>query len=242
MMHFDIDRQIESLHQYSYSNELEGIEKEFISSKGDFFINNPNFGSGDSELYYLMIRNLKPKKIIEIGSGYSTLICLKAAEKNKMEGFPVKIICIEPFEQKWLDECKEIELIRKPVESLALDIFEELDENDILFIDSSHVIRPGNDVLFEYLHILPVLKKGVLIHIHDIFTPLHYRTDWLKDEYRLWNEQYLLEAFLYYNESFEVMVSLNHLAKSAYENVRAILPNLKPDSEPSSFWIRKLGN
>lgn len=239
LIDLNIKDQISRLQHYSSSEELLAFDKELMKGNTGFYLNNPNFGPGDSELYYLLIRNLKPKRIIEIGSGFSTMICLEAIKKNREEGHPVEIICIEPFEQDWLDANREIRLIRKPVESLDLDLFRSLEENDILFIDSSHVIRPGNDVLFEYLHILPVLKKGVLIHIHDIFTPLHYRFDWLKDEYRLWNEQYLLEAFLYYNESFEVMFSLNHLAKSDFESVKAKLPNLKPDSEPSSFWIRK---
>ncbi|MFX5574690.1 hypothetical protein ABTD77_19820, partial [Acinetobacter baumannii] len=86
-----------------------------------------------------------------------------------------------------------------------------------------HVIRPENDVLFEYLEILPTLAKDVIIHIHDIFTPRHYRKEWLVDEIRLWNEQYLLEAFLYFNESFEILFTLNHLKNSYFPQTQAVL-------------------
>lgn len=126
------------------------------------------------------------------------------------------------------------------MEELELSLFTGLREKDILFIDSSHIIRPGNNVLFIYQQILLALVKGVLIHIHDIFTPRHYRQDWLTEEFRFWNEQYLLEAFLYQNKAFEIRCSLNHLAKDYPAEVAKTLLNFKEGDEPSSFWIEKV--
>ena len=115
----------------------------------------------------------------------------------------------------------------------------ELDRNDILFIDSSHVIRPQGDVLFAYLELLGSLKSGVIIHIHDIFTPRDYLARWLLTESKLYNEQYLMEAFLSYNDQFRVIASLNHLWHHYPDQLGQVCPILRsePDHEPVSFWL-----
>lgn len=95
-------------------------------------------------------------------------------------------------------------------------------------------------MLYEYLQLLPKIGKGVLIHIHDIFSPRNYRQDWITEEVRLWNEQYLLEAFLYYNQSFQIEYSLNYLKNDHYEETSKILLNLTRESQPASFWMRKI--
>ena len=168
------------------------------------------------------------------------MVCLLAIEKNKYAGISTSLTCIEPYEIKWLDTTKNIELIREKVEDIPVDYFKQLQENDILFIDSSHIIRPENDVLFEYLEILPALNKGVIIHIHDIFSPRHYRADWLQKDLRLWNEQYLLEAFLYYNDSFEIIYSLNYLKSNHFNATQQALTNLSEQDQPASIWLRKI--
>lgn len=218
---------------------LQSLEK-YTRELSSLNVYHATFGAGDAEMYYLMIRSRKPKKIIEIGSGQSTLYALKAIARNNEEGYKTQLICIEPFEQPWLNDFQELTVIRQPVEEMKLSFFQSLGENDILFIDSSHIIRPGNDVLFEYLELLPVLQKGVLIHIHDIFSPRHYRKDWLTELYRFWNEQYLLEAFLYYNDVFEIRFSLNYLKKDYYEELKRICTQISPSDEPSSFWLEKI--
>lgn len=140
---------------------------------------------------------------------------LQAIEKNKKEDglYDCEMICIEPYEQTWLTE-KKVTVIRKRVEEVELSLFCQLESQDILFIDSSHVIRPQGDVLFEYQKILPVLKEGVFVHIHNILTPRDYPEQWIFDEVRLWNEQYLLEAFLMYNNQFKIIGALNYLFHS----------------------------
>ena len=189
---FDIAGQLFALQNLQYKEELKDLQKEQSYSPGKFYVNNPNFGAGDAELYYLMIRNHKPKKIIEVGSGFSTLLAIEAIRKNETEGFVSELICIEPFEMPWLENSDEVTLVKQRVETLGIEFFSSLQENDILFIDSSHIIRPENDVLFAYMQLLPALNPGVLIHIHDIFSPRHYRQDWLTGMYRFWNEQYML--------------------------------------------------
>ncbi|OZA61856.1 MAG: hypothetical protein B7X72_13325, partial [Sphingobacteriia bacterium 39-39-8] len=146
----------------------------------------------------------------------------------------------EPFEMPFLNQEKNITLIRKPVEEVSLELFQSLEEKDIIFIDSSHIIRPGNDLLHIFFEILPILKKGVIIHIHDIFSPRHYPKEWLTEKMRFWNEQYLLEAFLHNNHDYQVLFTANHLVKSHYEEAKKVLIHLQPNSEPSSFWMQKI--
>lgn len=236
----DLDKQLLLLNEFYNIVELNSLPPDIPISKGGFFVNNPNFGAGDVELYYLIIRKFKPKRIIEIGSGYSTMLCLKAIDQNKLDGIQTDLTCIEPFEMPFLNQEKNITLIRKPVEEVGFDLFQSLEENDILFIDSSHIIRPGNDLLHIFFEILPMLKKGVIIHIHDIFSPRHYPKEWLTEKMRFWNEQYLLEAFLHNNHDYQVLFTANHLVKSHYEEAKKVLIHLQPNSEPSSFWMQKI--
>lgn len=236
----NLGQQLSLLSQFYNASELQSMPSDNPISKGGFFVHNPNFGAGDVDLYYLIIRKFKPKRIIEIGSGYSTMVCLKAIVQNKVDGIQTELTCIEPFEMPFLNQEKNITLIRKPVEEVSLELFQSLEEKDIIFIDSSHIIRPGNDLLHIFFEILPILKKGVIIHIHDIFSPRHYPKEWLTEKMRFWNEQYLLEAFLHNNHDYQVLFTANHLVKSHYEEAKKVLIHLQPNSEPSSFWMQKI--
>ncbi|MDR2358391.1 MAG: class I SAM-dependent methyltransferase, partial [Prevotellaceae bacterium] len=125
-------------------------------------------------------------------------------------------------------------------EDVGVDFFRQLEANDILFIDSSHVIRPQGDVLFEYLELLPTLTRGVIVHIHDIFSPRDYLAHWVISEVRLWNEQYLLEAFLSFNSTWKILGALNFLHHNHYDLLKEKCPKLTPDTEPGSFYIVKM--
>ena len=143
-----------------------------------FHFNNSAFDNLDAVIYYSIIRHFNPKLIIEIGSGWSTKIAAQACLKNKQ----TQLISIEPYPQKHLQDGFPgfSKLIPKKVENVNQKIFSKLSKNDILFIDSSHTIKTGGDVVCEFLEILPQLKKGVIIHIHDIFFPYDYPKDWVK--------------------------------------------------------------
>src|SRR5690606_21041098 len=179
--------------------------------KNSFYHRNGSFGYTDAEYLYSFIRLIQPKKIMEVGSGFSTLMMIEAQKANRKEQKDFDLRCIEPFEMTWL-ESLPIELVRKKIEDIPLSLFTELQDGDILFIDSSHIIRPEGDVLHQLFNVLPVLNRGVIIHFHDIFTPHHYPKRWLKEEYRLWNEQYLLEAFLANNSDYKIIGGLNYLS------------------------------
>jgi hypothetical protein len=157
----------------------------------------------DSRLLHYFLQKNKPKKIIEIGSGNSTLLTYNT---KKLFNLDVDIICIEPYPSDYLiklDDIGAITLIKDCLENIDLNIFKTLTENDILFIDSSHVLKLDSDVMFYFTKIFPILNKNVLIHIHDIFFPYDYPLKWLK-EGRFWNEQYFLYTFLQYNTKFKI--------------------------------------
>jgi len=234
--------QLAILAGFHYQNELKDIASN--AEKSGFRFDNGFFESGDAEYLYNMIRCYKPRRIFEIGSGHSTRIARIAIAKNstEMPGYRCRHVCIEPYEQPELGSMG-VEVIRRRVETLPSGFFCELAENDILFIDSSHVIRPQGDVLYEFLELLGNLAKGVIIHVHDIFTPRDYLDCTLIEERRFWNEQYILEAFLLFNHQFSVIGALNWLWHNHREEIISKCPILAQQvwREPGSFWIRRTG-
>lgn len=242
-INMNIEDQTELLSKFNYSDEL--IDFPFNKkSDEEFYYNNERFTVGDAEILYSIIRFIKPKRIIEIGSGMSTLIAAEAIKKNKSEGndYLPEHICIEPYPKRWLRNIKDIVLHKIYLEKIDRSLFEKLSENDILFIDSTHMIKPQGDVLTEYLEILPILKPGVIIHIHDIFTPRNYPNDWILEKISFWNEQYLVEAILSHSNSFKIMLALNYLFHNKKTLLESRCPALKNNftKEPRSFWLRKI--
>lgn len=236
---WNMNEQLSLLNDFTFSRELDKLPMKRTNDI-TFHLNNQSFESGDAEYWYQLIRIKKPKKIFEIGSGNSTLMAIKAIDKNMEEDstYKCKHICIEPYEMPWLEKTS-VGLVRKKVEDIEVSYFLELEENDILFIDSSHIIRPDGDVLFEYLELLPILNKGVIVHIHDIFSPRNYLETWLNTEVRFWNEQYILEAFLSHNSEWKIIGALNYLKHDYYKDLKNICPYLTEDREPGSFYIQK---
>ena len=213
-----------------------------FGSQTPAFEPNGYFGPGDVECWFSVLRHFKPKRVIEVGSGYSTLVCMDAIRRNREEtGRDCAITCIEPYEGRSLAQYQgQICLLRKPVEEISPETFAELEAHDILFIDSSHVIRPQGDVVTEILEILPALKPGVIVHFHDIYSPLDYPRRLVVENVCFWNEQYLLEAFLTHNRDWEILAALNFLKHQHHAKLSEVCPRLAAAHEPASFYIRKL--
>jgi hypothetical protein len=138
----------------------------------------------------------------------------------------------------WLESFSEIDVIRRKVEDCDLDWSKSLGPGDLLFIDSSHIIRPQGDVLKEFLEILPQLASGVYVHVHDIFSPKDYLREWVVDEVKFWNEQYLLEALLSNSDRYQVVGALNYLKHRHFDRLNEVSPYLTEDREPGSFYIK----
>ncbi len=212
---------------------------EYHTNYGSF-----SFGTVDGEILYCIVRYFNPGKIFEIGSGDSTRLFARAILKNKEEsGRESQLVAIDPYPK----DCLKVgfpglyKLISKNVQDIPLSEFTELKENDILFIDSSHVLKIGSDVQYEYLEILPRLNKGVIIHAHDIFLPAEYRKEWILKDYRFWTEQYLLQAFLLFNDSFEVLWAGSYMHLKYPDKLeRAFSGYKKEERWPGSFWMRKV--
>ncbi len=232
------DLNLKFLNKLKYSNELkEIIENENIEDF-NFDIDNPFFSRGDADFLYQFIRYTKPKKIIEIGSGYSTLISYFAVIKNKTEKKHCDMTCIDPGNIDIISKL-DVKRIKKKIEDCRISLFETLEDNDLLIIDSTHIIKPFGDVLKIYQEIIPNIKKKVNICIHDIFTPYSYPEDWIIDHNLFWNEQYLLECLLMNKNQYQVIAPLYYLKKQYYSKLKYVCPYLNRDSKPSSFYIRK---
>ncbi|MCT7950025.1 class I SAM-dependent methyltransferase [Ancylothrix sp. C2] len=237
---FNLKVQLSLLEKFNYQSELAQFPLKKNNEKYLFYHHNGFFEHCDAEIFYSVLRYFKPAKLIEIGAGFSTLLAKSALEINNTEGKRCEHICIEPYENQWLQDIGVDKVIREKVENLPLKTFELLEAGDILFIDSSHVIRTGGDVCYEYLKILPSLKPGVIIHIHDIFLPSEYPREWLVNRRLYWNEQYLLQAFLAFNSEFEVLLALNYLGQNHSQELSEKCPiYAKIGGIPGSFWIRR---
>jgi len=234
------EQQLALLASFDYRDE---ITREFSNWRGlpPFYLGNPSFDAGDAEFWYSFVRLRRPGKILEIGGGFSTLIARRAVQLNTSNdsGYECDHTCIEPYEVPWLERAG-VKVIRQRVEGLGIEAFTSLGPGDVLFIDSSHVIRPRGDVVFELLEVLPSLSRGVIVHVHDIFTPRDYPPSWVRDKVLFWNEQYLLEAFLTNNHEWKVIGALNFLHHNFHEQLAAKCPFLTPAHEPASFYMEKL--
>jgi hypothetical protein len=231
---------------------LETLERDFrheyarlpLADPGDgaYYVNNRAFGSVDGEVLYAMIRHLRPRRVIEIGSGFSTRLTLQALAINRDEGYLCDLTAIEPFPPPDLERfaAGPLRLLHTGVQAVTLSEFSELGAGDILFIDSTHVLRIGSDVQFEFLEVLPRLKPGVVIHVHDIFLPAEYPQDWVLREHRFWNEQYVLQALLTWTRGFEVLWGGSFMHLRHPELLLRAFPSYVPDRTwPGSFWMRR---
>jgi predicted O-methyltransferase YrrM len=239
---WNLPAQLQFLRELRYEQELADLSRPApATGVPQFRFQNGSFESGDAEFLYQVIRARKPRRIFEIGSGHSTLIAHRAVEQNMRElpGYTCRHVCIEPYENPWLEKVN-VTVVRKKVEDVERTLFQELEANDLLFIDSSHVIRPQADVVVEFLEILPLLRPGVIVHVHDIFSPRDYPADWLFQHMRLWGEQYLLEGFLTDSRSWKILGALNLLRHGHFDELRRVCPYLTADREPGSFYLQKI--
>ncbi|MDD3014115.1 MAG: class I SAM-dependent methyltransferase [Candidatus Gastranaerophilales bacterium] len=243
------DTQLNLLETFSknYRKEYETFPRNRTGIQHQYYTHNTSFSTINGEILYCMIRHFKPKKVLEIGSGNSTFISAKALISNNKENYSGELVAIEPYPKQVLKQGFPglTKLIQRNLQDVPLSEFENLKENDILFIDSSHMLKLGSDVHYEYLEILPRLNKGVIVHIHDIFLPAEYPKDWIMNQHYFWNEQYLLQSFMAFNTSFEVLWASNYMHLKHSEKLASISSSYADYAKkrnwtgPSSFWIRR---
>jgi predicted O-methyltransferase YrrM len=206
-----------------------------------YFLDNPSYGHFDAIMLWAMLREAQPKRIIEVGSGFSSAAMLDARDHGGI-GTP-EFTFIDPDMARLRpllrrgDEGR-VTLIEKIVQDVPLETFAALGENDVLFIDSSHVSKIGSDVNRLFFDVLPTLAPGVIIHIHDVAGNLEYPREWL-EEGRAWNEQYLLRAFLMNNASYRIELFTGWLFNTRHAWFREHMP-LCARGGGGQIWLRKV--
>lgn len=246
-LNFDLDTM-----KLRISGLLEAYRDEFMSLPPYAEMHAQGFGLGytpvDALTLYVMMRDLKPSRYLEVGSGLSTHYAWLAGEKNREDGSPLSITCIEPYPQPNLYTLPDVEVIKKEVQDVGIETFAGLSAGDVLFIDSSHVVRIDGDVPYLFLEVLPSVAGGVNIHVHDI--PFPYNVPypakrWVfgQAEPMYWTEAMLLQAFLAFNSEFEIELSLPLLRHSAEEFLKSAIPIYETVEENSnafsSIWLRR---
>jgi Methyltransferase domain len=206
-----------------------------------FSNDNPFFGNADALALYAMIRELRPRRIIEVGSGFSSALMLDVNERFCDGG--IDFLFIEPYPDRLHEllrpaDLEQVQIATSPVQEIPLNTFDSLEAGDILFIDSSHVVKMGSDVNYLYFEVLPRLKRDVHVLIHDIFYPFEYPSDWLEKRKIAWSEGYLLRAFLQYSNAFEISLFCDYLLRFHAERVRSHYPELARGN-PGSIWMRR---
>lgn len=203
---------------------------------------NEMFSRLDAWMLQAMLRHYRPRRMIEVGCGWSSL--MTARVNREQLGGALDFTCIEPYPPDFLGEGIDgiSRLVVSPVEDVALETFLELRAGDFLFIDSSHTVKTGGDVVFLLQEVLPRLADGVIIHIHDIFIPWDYPQEWVLVG-RAWNEQYAVRAFLSFNSGFEILLSVAWLSQFHREVLTAALPEYpaRYSDGGGSLWIQRTG-
>ena len=205
-----------------------------------YHFENPFFGAGDGIVLHCLLRHLRPPRVVEIGSGFSSALMLDTDER--FLGPRTSFTFVDPYPERLLellgDESGDrAELIDRPVQDIAVDFFDQLRAGDVLFIDSTHVAKVGSDVNVLLLDVLPRLAPGVWVHVHDILYPFEYPRDWIYGG-RSWNEAYLLRAFLAFNTSFRIELFNSFLGHFHHRHVSQALPPWSRNTG-GSIWLRR---
>lgn len=205
-----------------------------------FYSENTQFSWLDPRVLFVLLLDRRPRRFIEVGSGYSSL--LTGDVNARFFGERMHVTCIEPYPRPFLARGLPgiTRLLVQKVQATDLAVFTALESGDVLFLDSSHVAKTGSDVNFLFFEVLPRLAPGVYVHVHDIFLPHEYPRDWVLHENRSWNEQYLLRALLLGGGAFEVVFGSNHAFHRFRDSVIAALARADGAGfSGGSFWLRR---
>jgi Methyltransferase domain len=228
---------LETLRQYATDLHFEAQKK----APWRFFYENGFFGYSDGFLLACMLRYLHPRKLIEVGSGFSSGLILDINDQYLDNALDCTFI--DPYPRRLLSlmserDQRQTKVLRDPVQEIDLAVFEQLAAGDILFIDSSHVCKTDSDVNCLYFKVLPRLRAGIYIHIHDIPYPFEYPRHWVLKG-RAWNEAYLLRAFLQYNSAFEIVIHSHFLYLFHLDQLKELMP-LCIKGDAGSIWLKKI--
>ncbi|MGC8839846.1 MAG: class I SAM-dependent methyltransferase [Candidatus Sumerlaeaceae bacterium] len=224
----------------AYASELPFPEQPAADFR--YYYENDFFSYADAIFLYSFLRHFHPRRVVEVGSGFSSALMLDTAERFLDP--PPQFIFIEPFPEQRLEHLlrqtdrSRVTILRQPLQATPLEVFRQLDGGDLLFIDSSHVLKCGSDVQRLLFEILPALPSGVFVHFHDVFYPFEYPAHWLR-EGRYWNEDYFLRAFLYANALWEVVFFNTYVAHFFRSDLETLMPLCLRNPGGSLYLRRK---
>jgi hypothetical protein len=213
---------------------LEDELAQFVAEfPADFELRNGTYESVDAETLYAMLRWARPRRVLELGSGASSHLIQAAGvgEHRIFDPYPWAATQLGPVEGVTVRPLR--------AEDIPLAEFTDLGAGDVLFVDTTHTVRTGGDVTRIVLEIIPRLARGVIVHVHDIFLPYDYPRVWIVDLRRAYAEQYLLHAFLAFNDAFEVLLPVHALATADPDRLRRVVPSFGPGVAPGAFWMRR---
>lgn len=196
---------------------------------------NGMYGRADAAVLHAMLRHHGPRRLLEVGSGYSTAVALDVVDRHLPE---LEITCVEPNPERLRSRLRptdDIVIIEAPVQDVPVQTFSQLEAGDVLFIDSTHVLKSGSDVAWLYLHVLPTLPDGVIVHVHDIHWPFEYPAPWIR-EGRDWTEAYLLRAFLTHNDAWQIQLMTSWVWTTRPD----LVPEPLRDRPTGSLWMRRV--
>jgi len=244
----DIDFNTAQIRHKSLENQFDWI-KEAVQSVSDlaqskspqkrFYLENGSYSYFDAYVYYAILLHYKPRRVIEVGCGMSSALLLDLID-TKIEA---KVTFIDPYPHKLLEinnGFRDLEdVVVRRVQDVPLALFRELEEEDILFIDSSHISKTGSDLNFIIFEVLPRLKRGVIVHFHDIFYPFEYPQKTVMESRRSWNEIYLLRAFLSFNEAYRILFFNNWVQKKHGDWFKNKVPMMMRNNA-GGIWLEVL--
>lgn len=229
---WDLDVQLREVKRLSrHFPELADVPDDAPPGPPRYHWHNDFWRGADAMVQYGLLREAKPRRIVEVGSGWSSLLMADALDLNEGEGEPTAVVDqVEPFPRKELLSSlpRHWTMHESILQRADLGLFESLGVGDVCFYDGSHVARAGSDVVWFFFEVLPRLKPGVLVHVHDIFWPSDYPDEWIFERGQTWNEQYLLQAFLMHNRRFEPLIcnaALHQLRREAWEEIYRSTPD-----------------
>jgi predicted O-methyltransferase YrrM len=219
------------------------LRDEPTGDETEYFTRNDQYSPFDAWVLEGFLRHLRPSRLVEIGSGFSTLVSARV-NREHLEG-SMRMSCVEPYPRPFLvNGVLGVDELRvEKVQDTPLAVFEELGRDDVLFIDTSHVAKTGSDVVWLFQEVLPRLREGVVVHVHDVFVPGEYPEDWVLDG-RAWNELYVVRAFLAFNSAFRIEFGAQYMLKRHREFVLQAFPGMREEryAHPGggALWIRRV--
>ena len=220
-----------------YLEQLAPLMAEF-EPPGGFTWDNGMYDAIDADVLYATVRDLRPARLIELGSGFSSLIIAAAVRRNLSDGYVTDYTVYDPFARDFIRQGVEgLEYHSLAAVDVPASVFDSLRSGDLLFIDTTHTVKLGSEVNRIILDVLPGLSTGVSVHIHDVFLPYEY-PKWFFENRLYWAEQYLLQAFLTQNQVWEITLPLFALTKECPKEVARLVPSFRATAMPGAFWMR----